>query len=325
MTVKLTWNFFANARGLTIADGGGIVWSFNANTNTLTATGGSGGVLSSVGLADTSTTPIYTVSNSPLTTNGTLNITLNAQAKNLVFIGPVTGANAQPTFRALAAADLPGLGANPSAKVGPAATNGSATTYLRSDAAPAIDLTANYTWTGTHTFDLTIASVVSAGGTARTATDGTVVAFELFAGSLYQVGTSSAHAHIINTSNASRVITDAAGITYMQQPTPTAINATATLTIAQLLTLIITSTTAAAVTGTLPTGTLTDAAIIGNASPANTYFDWSVINTGLSNSFTVAAGTGHTLVGSSVVAASTSGRFRSRKTAANTFVTYRLS
>jgi hypothetical protein len=116
---------------------------------------------------------------------------------------------------------------------------------------------------------------------------------------------------------------DVSGVACPAQPAPTAVNATATLTIAQLLTQIITSTTAAAVTGTLPTGTLADAGLMGGLSGANTSFDWSVINTG-SNAFTVAAGSGHTLVGSGTVAAAASGRFRSRKTATNTFVTYRL-
>ena len=118
---------------------------------------------------------------------------------------------------------------------------------------------------------------------------------------------------------------DANGVEYGMQPTPTAVNATATLTIAQLLTTIITSTTAAAVTGTLPTGTLTDGGVLGGNAVNNTSFDWSVINTGASNSFTVAAGSAHTLVGSGTVSALTSGRFRTRKTGSNTYVTYRLS
>lgn len=50
----------------------------------------------------------------------------------------------------------PGTGgvtfANPTATVGPTATNGVAITAMRSDAAPAIDLTANYTYTGQWTF-----------------------------------------------------------------------------------------------------------------------------------------------------------------------------
>jgi hypothetical protein len=50
----------------------------------------------------------------------------------------------------------PGTGgvtfANPTALVGSTAVNGVATTVMRSDAAPAIDLTANYTYTGAWTF-----------------------------------------------------------------------------------------------------------------------------------------------------------------------------
>jgi hypothetical protein len=54
-------------------------------------------------------------------------------------------------------------------------------------------------------------------------------------------------------------------------------------------------------------------------------FDWSAINTGGANAFTVtAAASGHTVVGAGAVAASTSGVFRTRKTAASTFVTYRI-
>jgi len=47
--------------------------------------------------------------------------------------------------------------ANPSASVGPTAVNGTATTFMTSDSAPAINLTASYTWTGTHTFNGTLA------------------------------------------------------------------------------------------------------------------------------------------------------------------------
>lgn len=106
------------------------------------------------------------------------------------------------------------------------------------------------------------------------------------------------------------------------QVTPVAVNTTATLTIANLLTGLITSTTAAAVTGTLPTGALTEA---GSDFAVDDAFDWSVINTGGTNAFTVAAAaSGHTVVGNMVVTANTSGNFRTRKTAASTFVTYRI-
>lgn len=104
------------------------------------------------------------------------------------------------------------------------------------------------------------------------------------------------------------------------QGTPGVLNATGALTAAMMLSGIVTSTTAAAVAGTVPTGTVLDAAIemeIGES------FDWSVIATG-ANAFTVTAATGHTVVGTAAVATVTSGVFRTRKTAAATFVTYRI-
>ena len=107
------------------------------------------------------------------------------------------------------------------------------------------------------------------------------------------------------------------------QPAPAAVDTTATLTVANLTAKIITSTTAAAVTMTLPTGTDMDAGFSGLYN--NMAFEWSVLNTGATNAVTVQGGTGHTVVGSGTVAASNSGRFLSRRTAATTWVTYRLS
>ena len=110
-----------------------------------------------------------------------------------------------------------------------------------------------------------------------------------------------------------------------QQQTPTAKSASATMTIAEVLTRIVTTSGTAAITLTLPTGTLTDAGVSGPSLPVNGCFDWSAINTGTSSgAVTVAAGTAHNLVGSATVAIGTSAGFRTRKTAANTFVTYRL-
>jgi len=115
------------------------------------------------------------------------------------------------------------------------------------------------------------------------------------------------------------------GIVLMNQQTPTAVTATGTLTIANLLTQIITSTSATAVSLTLPTGTLSDAGVSGGTSAVNTSFDYSIINTGSAvGDVTLVAGTGHTIVGSVSVPVGTSGRFRCRKTATNTFVSYRV-
>jgi hypothetical protein len=105
------------------------------------------------------------------------------------------------------------------------------------------------------------------------------------------------------------------------QPTPGTLNATGTLTAALLLGGIVTSTSAAAVAATLDTGALCDAALTIGIDEA---FDWAVINTG-PNTVTVTASSGHTIVGVAAVATVTSARFRTRKTAANTFVTYRLA
>lgn len=108
---------------------------------------------------------------------------------------------------------------------------------------------------------------------------------------------------------------------FQLQGAPGVLNATGALTAAMILSGIVTSTTAAAVAGTLPTGAVLDAAsefAIGDS------FDWSVIATG-ANAFTVtAAATGHTIVGTAAVATVTSGAWRTRKTAAETFVSYRI-
>ena len=63
------------------------------------------GTVTSVGLSMPS---IFTVSNSPVTTSGTLTATLNSQSQNLVFASP-NGSSGTPTFRSLVIADLPAL------------------------------------------------------------------------------------------------------------------------------------------------------------------------------------------------------------------------
>ena len=103
------------------------------------------------------------------------------------------------------------------------------------------------------------------------------------------------------------------------QGAPVALNATGSITAAALLGGIVTSTTAAAVAGSVPTGAVLDAAAEGWQIGQSV--DWTVIATG-ANAFTVTADTGHTLVGNMVVAAGSTGQFRTRKTAAATYITY---
>lgn len=64
------------------------------------------GTVSSVALLDGSTTPIYTITGSPITSSGTLTFTLNTETANKFFAGPATGSPAQPTFRSIVNSDL---------------------------------------------------------------------------------------------------------------------------------------------------------------------------------------------------------------------------
>lgn len=85
-----------------------------------------------------------------------------------------------------------------------------------------------------------------------------------------------------------------------------------------------TGTPTANITLTMPTGTDLDAAF--QELQTNQGFQWSTINLAAATfTITIVASTGHTLVGNMVVAANTSARFLSRKTSANTFVTYRIA
>lgn len=70
-----------------------------------TSSGGSGSV-TSVGL---SLPNLFTITNSPVTSSGTLTATFVTKASGLVFAGPSSGAAATPTFRALVSGDLPSL------------------------------------------------------------------------------------------------------------------------------------------------------------------------------------------------------------------------
>jgi len=121
------------------------------------------------------------------------------------------------------------------------------------------------------------------------------------------------------------------------QPDPTVHTVAVTLTIAELLTKIINATptaTGATAAYTLPTGALTDA---GLTMEVNDSFDWCLINNALAalDTITVTSpGADHTIVGNPIVQslhASTGGvmgyssLWRTRKTAVNTFITYRIA
>lgn len=110
------------------------------------------------------------------------------------------------------------------------------------------------------------------------------------------------------------------------QQAPVTKTTTATALTTDLMAKIVswTQSSGATETYTLPTGTLADAAA---GLSIDQCFDWVLINLSSTggSTVTVAAGTGHTIVGNALVAISASGRFRTRKTAANTFITYRIN
>jgi hypothetical protein len=86
----------ANASGVLTNNGSGVFSYVAASTGTVT----------SVSL----TVPSFlSVAGSPVTTSGTLAVTLATETANFVFAGPTTGAAATPTFRALVAADFPSI------------------------------------------------------------------------------------------------------------------------------------------------------------------------------------------------------------------------
>lgn len=119
-----------------------------------------------------------------------------------------------------------------------------------------------------------------------------------------------------------------AGYTYIKNvlwqyaPAPTSKAAAATLTAAELQTGIL-NTTGTTYTITLPTGTAIDTGFT-NVAFTDVGFEWNVINTA-SGIITIAVGaSGMTSLGSLTIAIATSARFRLRRTAANTYVLYRL-
>lgn len=131
--------------------------------------------------------------------------------------------------------------------------------------------------------------------------------------------TTTAYPIVVSTADAERLRVTELGNLVVAQGAQSAQNTSATLTIAQIRTGIITAN--AAVTLTLPTGTTLDTYCTPSMA-TNTAFEVTFIATAAA-AITIGAN-GNTTVGSLTVAANTSGTYRFRKTAANTFTVYRL-
>ena len=111
-------------------------------------------------------------------------------------------------------------------------------------------------------------------------------------------------------------------VTLGVQSTPVALTAATVLTAAQLTNGIVTYTGAVA-NITLPTVALTEALV--SSAKVNSSFDFSIINIGGTNTATVVAGTGWTLVGVVTDLALVSSSWRAVKTGDGTWSAYRLA
>lgn len=147
----------------------------------------------------------------------------------------------------------------------------------------------------------------------------------------YQVGSrwinttsDTAFVCVDSTKGAAIWAADGQGSGLSTQGAPASQDTAATLTAAQLLAGIITTAPAGAVNLQLPTGSALDTAL--PAAGVNSSFDFSIINNaGGANTATLTVNTGSTIVGAAGTAQNVSSRWRARRTAAATWVFYRLS
>jgi hypothetical protein len=163
--------------------------------------------------------------------------------------------------------------------------------------------------------DLTaIAGLSSAGIVTRTG-DGTAAARTLTAGTGISV---------TNGDGVSGNPTVSATIYFSQVAPPTSKASSFTLTASECLNgIVVTNHSGTDISMTVPTGTNLETAL--PAGTANdTGFRWSLVNTG-SRAVTFTTNTGHTYVGNATIALGVSASFITRKTATNTFVTYRVA
>ncbi|HJV18924.1 MAG TPA: hypothetical protein VJ552_03510 [Sediminibacterium sp.] len=138
--------------------------SIDAN-GVVSATGSGLGSVTSVGLA---MPDIFSVTGTPVTTNGTLTATLSNQNANLVWAGPLNG-TAAPTFRTLTSADIPLLNQNTTGTASNvtgvvAISNGGTGSATQNF----VDLSSIQTVAGVKTFssNITANSFVKTGGTS---------------------------------------------------------------------------------------------------------------------------------------------------------------
>lgn len=110
-------------------------------------------------------------------------------------------------------------------------------------------------------------------------------------------------------------------MSHIVQRAPIIMNTGGAIPAAALSNGIITSNSLLGISCSLPTGASIEAISNFRADDA---FDWCVMAVGLFG-YTVTASAGHTFMGAAAVSSGTSGYFRTRKLAANSYITYRVS
>lgn len=102
---------FGWGAGTFTVNGNALGKTFGGSGSTIIESGGGGGggsgTVTSVGMSVPSA--LLAVSGSPVTTSGTLAVTLPTRTANTVFAGPTSGGAATPTFRALVDDDIPSI------------------------------------------------------------------------------------------------------------------------------------------------------------------------------------------------------------------------
>jgi hypothetical protein len=115
------------------------------------------------------------------------------------------------------------------------------------------------------------------------------------------------------------------GIVYEGNSGYSNINTTSSITIANILNLVIQSTPTSNITLTLPTGILVEGGVIQNPVMANnSSFIWSIVNIATGFTITLAGATGHTYIGNITISADASATFRTQRTATNVYKTVRI-
>lgn len=179
------------------------------------------GTVTSVGFATGSgaSDALYTISGSPVTTSGTLVETLNTQAKNTFLGGPISGANATPTFRGLNSADIPVPGSTGDILYNNGGVLGASLSTITAAGSITIPDTQTITWTGSAYSSVGLSQLAAdtlavGNGTESDVSGGMAMTALILYGSSYYSAYDAFHTTIYSgaTQNWNLVLPETAGV-----------------------------------------------------------------------------------------------------------------